>query len=167
VITAPRYNGYNSAEEAREIIVFPSPRPPVARESLFAAIKFFRVNATASSGIPLIRHNGMQHFVIKHILEEPARDPRLIKQRVNPNNSILLLDRTENEIFPGPLPAAAAPNDSITAKLPAKMSFLYSLENSTQIETFPFMLKMEMSLHGQRGPREFSFWFFPCHRESP
>ena len=69
-----------SAQKTREIFVFPLPGAAIAREGFFAAIKFLGMNATAARGIPFVGHDGMQHFVVKHILEKPARNEWLIEQ---------------------------------------------------------------------------------------
>jgi len=105
--------------------------------------------------------------MIEDVFEKPARHERLIKQRMNPNDAIFFLNRTEDEIFARPLFPTPAPNNAVTTQLPAKMSFLYALENSAQIKTAAFMLQIEMALHRQHRPRKFSFCLFPSHLECP
>src|SRR6185437_10464843 len=77
------------AQETREVFVFPAPGTTVTRESFFPPIKFFGVNPTPTGGINFLRHDRMQHLVIKHVLEKPARHERLIEKWMNANHPIL------------------------------------------------------------------------------
>src|SRR5215831_13039973 len=88
------------------------------REFALAAIEFFRVNSPAVPRQRLIRHDRMQHFVIKHVTQKPRRHERLIKRGIDPNHPILLLDCAENEMFSWAVLSSAAPHHLISAKTP-------------------------------------------------
>ena len=105
--------------------------------------------------------------MIKHILEKPARNERLIEQRMNADDAIFFLNRTENKIFLRPLPAPAAPDHAIAAQAAAEMPFVHVRKNSAKIKAAALMLKMEVPLHRQRRPGQFSLCLFLCHQNFP
>lgn len=137
-----------SAQEAREVFGFPPSRASITREGFFAAVKFLGVDATPARSVGFVRDNGMQHLVIKDVLEEPARHERLVEQRMNPNDTIFLLDRAENKILLWTLAPTPTPDHSVTAQSSAEMSFVNLFKNVAQIEIAAFMAKVEMALHG-------------------
>ena len=151
---------HKSAQKAGEVFILPATGPAVAREGFFATIKFRGVDAATTGRIPFLRHDGVEHFVIKHVFEKPARNKWLIEQGMNPNDTIFLLDRSEDEIFFRPLLPSPAPKDFVTAQPAAKMTVVHALENVAQIEMATFMPKIKLALHRQRRPGQFSFRFF-------
>ena len=88
-----------------------------------------------------VRHDRVQHFVIKNVLEEPERDEWLIEQWINPNDAIFFLDRSENEIFFRTLFTSTAPHHFVTTKPTAKIRVVELIENRAQIEVTPLMLQ--------------------------
>src|SRR5687768_4218449 len=87
------------AEKAREIFFFPAARPPISREFTLPLIESFRVHPTASGRSDFVRHDRMEHFVVKNVLEKPKRNERLVQKRVNPNNAIFFLDGAEDKVL--------------------------------------------------------------------
>ena len=147
------------AQEAREVLFFPTPRAAIAGIFALAAIEFVRMHATPTTGVDFVRHHGVQHLVVKYVLEKPKRNKGLIEARVYPDDTIFFLDGSENEIlFRAPLPALA-PEDFVAAQPPAEMARVYAIENLAQIEMAPLVLKIELLLHGQPGVSQFSLCF--------
>ena len=115
----------------------------------------------------LIGYDRMQHLVIKNVTQKPERDERLIEQRIDANDAILFLNCAENKIIARSMFASAAPHHLITTKTPAKISLIQIIENSAQIEVFPFMLQIQLALHRQLRVRDFAFCFLGHFLGSP
>lgn len=113
-------------------------------------------------GVDLVGYDGVQHLVVKHVLEKPKRNERLIEPRIYPDDTIFLLNGSENEIlFRAPLPSPA-PDDFVAAEASAEMARVYAIENIAQIEMASLVLEIELLLHGQPGVSQFSLRFL-CH----
>src|SRR5262249_645650 len=130
-------------------------------------IKLRRVNSPPARRIHFLRHDRMQHLVIKYVFEKPTRNKRLIEQGMDPDHPIFLLNRTENEIFLGTLFAPPAPHHAITTQASAKMAIIHALKNSAEIKVTTFMSKIELTLHRQRWPGCFLLCLFLCHQKFP
>ena len=126
------------AQEAREIFVFPTPGAFVKPKFAFAPIEFLGVNTTPTIPLRFVRHDGVQHFVIKNVFEEPERNEFLIEPRINPNHTIFFLDCAEDKIFFRTLPTFPAPNDLVTAQTITEMTRVYFVEDTAQIEIASF-----------------------------
>jgi len=82
------------------------------------------VNAPAARRQDLVRYDGMQHLVIKHILKKPERHEWSIKCPVDPDNPVFLLDCAKHEMIPGAMFSSPAPHDSVTAKASTKIPLI-------------------------------------------
>ena len=63
----------------------------------------------------------MQHFVVNDVLEEPGWDKWRIQQRMDTDHFVLLLDRSEDEVFFGGMLPFAAPGDRVTSQRVAEV----------------------------------------------
>ena len=126
------------SQKAREIFVFPTTRAFVKAEFAFAAIEFVGVNTASAISLRFVRHDGVQHFVIQDVFEEPERNEFLIEPRIDSNHAIFFLDCTENKIFFRPFATFPAPNHFVTAQTIAEMTRVYFIEEITQIEIASF-----------------------------
>jgi len=68
-----------SPEKSVKILVFPASRSVITVKLAFAPVKFTSVNLSASVFVNLLWNNGVEHFVVDDIFEEPGRDKRSIK----------------------------------------------------------------------------------------
>src|SRR6266513_5161585 len=112
---------WSLAQEAPQVFVFPAACSPISRKVALATIEFFRVNAPAISRERFIRHNGMQHFVIKHVSQKPQRNEWLVQRRINPDHPILFLDCAKNKLFSRSMFSPASPDHFVAAKTLAKV----------------------------------------------
>jgi hypothetical protein len=79
------------------------------------------VNAATTGGIFLLRYNRVKHLVIDDVFEKPGRNKRRIEQRMNPNDTVLFLDRTKNKVFFRGQSSLASPTDGVAAKRAIKI----------------------------------------------
>ncbi len=93
-----------------------------------------------------VRHHRVTHLMIDHVFEKPCRDYRPVKQRVNSDNPVMLLNRSEDDFIPRALPAAASPHDSVAFQPVAKIAGIELVENDPQIKKTALLLKRKLSL---------------------
>ena len=126
------------AQKAGEIFVFPTSRAFVKTKFAFAAIEFVSVNTAPAVAARFVRHDRVQHFVIKNVFEEPERNEFLIEPRIDPNHAVFFLDRAENKIFFRTFATLPAPDDLVTAETIAEMTRVYFVEDIAQVEIASF-----------------------------
>jgi hypothetical protein len=56
------------------------------------------MDSPAAMIIVLVWDHGMEHLVVDDVLHEPERDEWGIQKRMNPDDPVYLLDRSEDEI---------------------------------------------------------------------
>src|SRR6266513_906601 len=112
---------WSLAQESRQVVVFPATCSPIIGKLALATIEFFRVNTPAISRQRFIRHNGMQHLMIKHVSQTPPRTEWLVQRRTNPDHPILFLDCAKNKLFSRSMFSPASPDHFVAAKTLAKV----------------------------------------------
>ena len=136
-------------QEAREIFVLPAPSALVKTKFAFPPIEFVGMNTAPAIPLRFVRDDGVQHFVIENVFEEPERNEFLIEPRIDPDHAIFFLDGPENKIFFRTFPAFAAPNHFVTAKTVTEMTRVQFIEERAQIEITAFGIKPELLLERQ------------------
>src|SRR5688572_1589725 len=77
---------------------------PLEKAVLPLALKEAVVMHDALAGLRIaIRHHGVTHLVIDHVLHEPLRNDRAVEQRVDADHAIALLDRAEDDFVGWPI----------------------------------------------------------------
>ena len=136
----------------------------ITREAALELVEFFGMDATPPSRERLIRHDGMQHLVVKDVTQKPQRHERLIERGIDPDDAVFFLDGAENEIILRTMFTPASPHHLITAQASPKVALVQLVENGAQIEVAPFMPQIELALHRQLGMGEFAFRFLDLVR---
>jgi hypothetical protein len=125
-------------QEAREIFVFPAPSALVKTKFAFAPIEFVGMDTAPAIPLRFVRHDGVQHFVIENVFEEPERNEFLIEPRIDPDHAIFFLDRAEDKIFFRTFATFPAPNHFVAAQTIAEVTRVYFVEDTAQIEIASF-----------------------------
>src|SRR4029077_13601743 len=120
-------------------------------------VEFLCVNSAAIRRQLFIRHDGMQHLVIKHVTEKPKRHERLVQRRIDPNDPVFLLDCAKDEIFEWPVLSSPSPDNLVTPKAPTKVPFIQVIKNSAEIEMGPLVTQIQLALHRQVRMSKLSF----------
>src|SRR5262249_14332034 len=129
-------------QKAREILLLPTACAMIIAKLALAPVKFLGVHAPPAASQSFVRYHRVQHFVIKHVLQKPARHECLIEQGMNPNHAVFLLDRAKNKMVLRPMFAAAAPLHFVITKPAAKVALVQLVENLAEIEMFAFLSKV-------------------------
>src|ERR1700751_3460579 len=104
------------SQKSIQIFVLPATRPLVAMKPLFSTVEFVRMNAATTGSILLLRYDRVKHLVIDDVFEKPRRNKRRIEQWMNPDDTVLFLDRTKYKVFFRGQFSLTSPSDAVAAK---------------------------------------------------
>ena len=90
-------------------------------KSLFTTIEFVCMNTATTGGIFLLRYNRMKHLVVDDVFEKPRRNKRCIEEWMNPDDPVLFLNGTKNELLSRSMFSPPSPAHFVAAKTLSKM----------------------------------------------
>jgi hypothetical protein len=151
-------------EKSVEVIVFPAFCSKKTVKFAFPTIELVRVNLSPAGFVGLLWNHSVKHFVVNHVFQEPGRYERGVKEGVYSNDSVLLLNGAEHEIFfRGKLPLPT-PSDAVALQSTIEIFGIDLVEDSLEIKILTLGRKLQLVLH--RKPFEGQFSFALSHRRS-
>lgn len=144
------------SKEARQILFLPRLRTPEPAKFSLPAIELLMVHEPTAVRIVLIRHDRMKHLVINDVLQKPRWDERAIQQRMNPNDSVIFLNRAENDVILRAELALSPPDDRVSLQPIPEILGVQLFEDGSQIEKPALLSKRKLPLHRQDRAGNFS-----------
>src|SRR5688572_21470756 len=126
-----------SAQEAGEVLLFPRLGSLEPMELALPLEELLVVHEPPTLRVVPVRHDGMEHLVIDHVLEKPCGNECLIQERMDADHAVLFLDGAEDDVVLWPLAAPPPPLNDIATEAVAEVPLVHLVEDVPEIKVPP------------------------------